>query len=394
MIRLEKRVDASKWLNFTVPVCSFLAALVAGAVLIASSGNDPFEAYSRIIDRSFTSEGAFAATLLAATPLLFTGLAAAAAFRMGVFNIGGEGQFFIGAITSSWVGLTYGESLGAGVIPLMMIAGVAGGAMWAAIPGALKAFFNTSEIITSLMLNYVAASLMTYLIFNTESTWRLTEGSGLMFPQGRLLDESTFWPFSHIGSVDVPFGFWVGTVVAVLVWILYRKTRFGFEVDVISDAAPAAAYAGMRTRKTLLGVMGLSGGLAGLGGASDIGDIRHLLDPKGLEPARYGYTGIVIAALARLNPLAVVPVSILMGALNNAGRALQGPDFPAGLVGTLQGLILFFALGGEVFARYRVRVKRSPRASAKASSGDVAVATGAGQTEAPVGSPSSGEVGR
>ena len=117
----------------------------------------------------------------------------------------------------------------------------------------------------------------------------------------------------------------------------------------------------MRTRRKVIAVMALSGALAGLGGASDVGDIRHLLDPKGLRQAGYGYTGIVIAALARLNPLGVVFVSVLMGGLNNAGRSLQGPNFPAGLVGTLQGLILFFALGGEVLARYRIRIQRNSK---------------------------------
>ena len=126
-------------------------------------------------------------------------------------------------------------------------------------------------------------------------------------------------------------------------WVLYRTTRFGFEVNVIADAPDAARYAGMRTRRKVLAVLGLSGAAAGLGGVADFGDVRHVLDPKGLSQVGYGYTGIVVAALARLNPIAVVFVSVLIGGLNNAGRSLQGPDFPAGLVGTLQGLILFFA---------------------------------------------------
>ena len=141
----------------------------------------------------------------------------------------------------------------------------------------------------------------------------------------------------------------------VALWLLYRTTRFGFEVNVIADAPDAARYAGMRTRRKVLAVLGLSGAAAGLGGVADFGDVRHVLDPKGLSQVGYGYTGIVVAALARLNPIAVVFVAVLIGGLNNAGRSLQGPDFPAGLVGTLQGLILFFCVGGEVLARYRIR---------------------------------------
>ena len=372
MIRLERRVDSPRWLSLAVPVGSLVGALIACAVLIVFSGNDVFDTYSRIVDRAFISEGALSASILAATPLLFTGLAAAAAFRMGVFNIGGEGQFVMGAIAAAYIGLRTGDSLGAGAVPLMAIAGVAAGALWAAIVGALKAFFNTNEIIISLMLNYIASNIAYYLIFNSQSSLRLLTGSGKVFPQGKPLDPSTEWSFTHIGPIDFPLGFWIGVIVAAVTWVLYRSTRYGFEVKVIGDAPAAARYAGMRTRRKIIAVMALSGGLAGLGGASDVGDIRHLLDPKGLRQAGYGYTGIVIAALARLNPLAVVVVAVLMGGLNNAGRSLQGPGFPAGLVGTLQGMILFFALGGEVLARYKVRIGRTAPSGDTAPSGGTA----------------------
>ena len=358
MIRLERRTDVSRWLSVVVPAGSLLGAMLAGGLLLRSSGSDPVDAYVKLFQRGFTGDGALSASIVAGTPLLFCGLAAAAAFRMGLTNVGGEGQLFMGAVASSGVGLRLGPDLGLAVMPLMMVAGVAAGAAWAAIPGILKARFDTNEIITSLMLNYVATNLASYLIFNSTSFWRLLEGSGRVFPQGRRLDESTDWPFSHVGPVDTPFGLWVGISAATGLWVLYRRTRFGFEVRVIGDSAPAARYAGMRTRRKIVAVMALSGGLAGLGGASDVGDFRHVLDPKGLGQSGYGYTGIVVAALARLNPFAVVVVAIVMGGLANAGRALQGPDLPAGLVGTLQGLLLFFAVGGEVVTRYRVRRTR------------------------------------
>ena len=128
----------------------------------------------------------------------------------------------------------------------------------------------------------------------------------------------------------VPFGFLVGAVVATQLFVLLRRTRFGFEVAVIADSAPTARYAGMRTRRTILAVMALSGAVAGLGGASNVGDTRHVLDPRGLSQAGYGYAGIVVAALARLNPVAVVLTSMVMGGLANAGRALAGPRLPGG----------------------------------------------------------------
>jgi simple sugar transport system permease protein len=246
----------------------------------------------------------------------------------------------------------------------MIAAGAIGGAALALIPAFLRAFLSTNEIITSLMLNYVAALVITYLIFDSESYWRDTSSAtAKVFPQGKNLPDSASWPVIHVGSLALPFGLLIGVAIAVLVWVLYTRTRFGFEVQVIGDSPRAASYAGMRTRRKILAVMALSGAIAGIGGASQTGDFRHTLDPRGLTAAGYGYAGIVIAALARYNPFAVVLVAFLLGGIQNAGYALQGVDFPSGLVGVLQGLILFCALGGELLIRYRVRFNRGSRAA-------------------------------
>jgi len=355
MIRLERRVDQPGWLKAAVPVGSVLAALLAGGLLLTFTGHDALETYQLLLERGFTSQGAFTATLVAATPLLFTGLCAAVAFRMRVFNIGGEGQLIMGAIGASAAGLALGDGPLAVTVIAMVLAGAACGAVWAAIAGALRAWANTNEIITTLMLNYVAANLATYLVFGSKSYWRKLDGTGAMFPQGRPLAAGAHWPSVDFGNFTVGFGFFLGTAIAVGLFVLFRSTRFGFQVKVIGDEPRAARYAGMHTKRTIFGLMALSGAVAGIGGASDVGDTRYILDPKALQQAGYGYAGIVVAALARLNPIAVVFVAILMGGLANAGRALQGPDFPAGLVGTLQGLLLVFTLAGELFARYRVR---------------------------------------
>ena len=155
----------------------------------------------------------------------------------------------------------------------------------------------------------------------------------------------------------------------MVLWGLYSRTRFGFEAQVLGDSARAARYAGVRTRRKILAVMAISGAIAGLGGASQDGDFRHTLDadPNGLQRQYYGYTGIVVAALGRYNPFAVVLVAVLIGGLQNAGNTLQGADFPAGLVGVMQGIILFSALGGELLVRYRIRLgRRATEAAASA----------------------------
>ena len=354
--RLEPRSDLPKWLPWAVPVGSFVAALIVGGVVLAVTGQNPFSVYARIVDRAFLSEGAFSGTLISATPLLFTGLCAAVAFRIGFFNIGGEGQFVMGAIFGSGIALKMGaDAHGVLAVAAMVIFGAIGGGLWALIPGILKAKFRTNEIITSLMLNYIAAVIATYLIFDSNSFWRELSGSGAVFPKGKLLPTIAWWPKLDFGSVIVPFGFLLGMVIAGWLYVLQRKTRFGFEMRVVGGAPTTARYAGMKPTRVVIAVAALSGALAGIGGATDVGNFRHVLDPKGLQQSGFGYAGIVVAALARLNPIAVVFVAILLGGITNAGYALRGPDFPSGLVGVLQGLILFCTLGGEVLARYRIR---------------------------------------
>ena len=237
----------------------------------------------------------------------------------------------------------------------------AGAALWALIAGVLKAFARTNEIITTLMLNYVAGLLLTYLIFDSASPWRdVSTVQAQSFPQAIPLHSSQFWPTISVFGVVVPFGFLLSIGVATVLWAVFRGTRFGFEMNVIGDSQRAARYSGMRTRRKILAVMAISGAVAGLGGASQIGDISHVLDasPQGLQGANYGYTGIVVAALGRYNPFAVCLVGVLVGGLQNAGLFLQGADFPTGLVGVMQGIILFCTLGGELLVRYRVRIGR------------------------------------
>jgi len=364
-LRLEPRSNLPKWLPWAVPVGSFLAALLVGAIVLFATGQNAVSVYGRILDRAFLSEGAFTGTLISATPLLFTGLCAAVAFRIGFFNIGGEGQFVMGAIFGSGIALKLGvDAPGILSVAAMVVFGAIGGGLWGLIPGVLKARFRTNEIITSLMLNYVAAVIATYLIFDSNSFWRELTGSGVVFPKGKILPSGSWWPNLDFGSIVVPFGFVLGMVIAAWLYVLQRKTRFGFEMRVVGSAPTTARYAGMKPARIVVAVAALSGALAGIGGAADIGNFRHVLDPKGLQQSGFGYAGIVVAALARLNPVAVVFVAVLLGGITNAGYALRGPDFPSGLVGVLQGLILFCTLGGEVLARYRItRRARTPIAS-------------------------------
>jgi simple sugar transport system permease protein len=369
VIRVERRLEQPRWLNVVVPIASLVVAFLVIAAVLGVTGHDPITTYRRLYDAAFSNAAAWTATLMSATPLLFTGLCAAVAFRMQLYNIGGEGQLYLGALCSAGAAIW----LGAGhpivvTILFMCVCGALGGALWALIPGVLKAFASTNEIITSLMLNYVAGQLLTYLIFDSASPWRdVSTVQARSFPQAIPLAPDQFWPTWTPLGVVVPFGFLLALGIAVLLWFVFKSTRFGFEMSVIGDSERAARYAGMRTRRKILSVMAISGGIAGLGGASQVGDFSHVLDasPTGLQGANYGYTGIVVAALGRYNPFAVCIVGVLIGGLQNAGLFLQGADFPSGLVGVMQGIVLFCVLGGELLIRYRIRF-RPAAAPAKA----------------------------
>lgn len=365
-ITVERRLRQPRWLTFVVPIVSVVFALLVAALVLVATGHDPLSTYRQLFQAAFTQSGSLDQTLIAATPLAFTGLAAAAAFRMRLWNIGAEGQMYMGAITGAAAGLYLGGSGGPAPFPIaaMVVAGAAGGAAWAFIPGFLRAFLNTNEILTSLLLNYVAGLILTYLIFQSESYWRQTKGfNATVFPTGKPLPSSSIWPTATLniqGGIVLPLGAGLAVLVAFVVWIVYSRTRFGFEATVLGDSPKAARYAGVRVRRKLLAVMMFSGAIAGIGGASQVGDFSHALDgdPNGLQLRGYGYTGIVVAALARYNPFAVVVVAFLLGGLENAGNTLQSASFPAGLVGVIQGIILFSALGSELFVHHRVRVAR------------------------------------
>jgi ABC-type uncharacterized transport system permease subunit len=370
-IRIERRLAQPRWLFVGVPIGSVAAAFLIVALVLVATGHDPVDSYAKIFRSAFSDSGALSATLVSATPLAFTGLAAAAAFRMNLFNIGAEGQLYFGVVGAVALALLLDGQPGSLEIAAMCAAGAAGGAVWALIPGVLRAFARTNEIITSLMLNYVAAKILEYLIFGSHSYWRdTTSPSAAVFPQGQVIPDAALWPFANLGGVALPLGGGIAVAAACFLWVLYRRTRFGFELQVIADSPRAGRYAGMRTRRKILAVMGLSGAVAGLGGAAQVGNFDHLLDPRSLQQQLFGYSGIVVAALARYNPFAVVVIAFLLGGLKNAGFALQGVDFPLGLVGVMQGILLFCVLGGEILVRYRFRLFRPARLQGDAAAGE------------------------
>lgn len=354
-LQIERRLDSPRWLAPLVSLAAVVLALVIGAVILAIIGGNPFRAYAHIVRNAFGSLGVFSDTLVKATPLIFTGTACAVAFKMKLWNIGAEGQFFMGALGASIVilaGVVSEDSSRVVTLTVMAVAGAIFGAAWGFIPGFLKARLGVNEIITTLMLNYISFALVNYFIFGvwSEGGFQMTRVFQRAAWLPRLADLAEQFPIFR--GLTTHLGFILAIIVAIIAWYVVFRSLWGYEIRLIGDNPRAAEYAGIKlTRNTVLVLM-LSGGIAGLGGMSEIAGVIHRLQAS-ISPG-YGFTGIIIAWLAKLNPLIVIPVSVLFGGLILAGREIQ----PAGVPRLIQGIILFMLIASEVVLRYRLRLVR------------------------------------
>jgi len=355
MLQIEPRMKVSRWLPIWTSIVAVVVALIIGGVLIALVGGNPFATYGHIANVAFGSLGGITDTLTKATPLILVGLACSLAFRMKLWNIGAEGQFFIGAWAASAVVLLPilpPETSPIIFIPVMMIAGLLGGAAWGFIPGFLKARFKVNEVITTLMLNYIAVAWNNFWIF---AVW--SEGGfqmSPMFPRTawlpRLSDLAA--QIKDFRGLTLHGGFIIAVIAAVIVWFIMNRSKWGYEIRLIGDNPKAAEYAGIPIKRNIILVMMVSGALAGLAGMSEISGTVHRL--QGAISPGYGFTGIIIAWLAKLNPFAVILVSIFFGALLLAGREIQ----PSGIPKMIQGVVLVCLIASDFFVRNRVRIAR------------------------------------
>lgn len=354
LLRFEQRINQPRWLTWISPVILVAAALLVGAALLSLAGANPWQIYSRMAEQAFGSAYGWSDTTIKATPLILAGLGVSIAFRMKLWNVGAEGQLLIGAFMATGVALHWLPPETPRVIMLaaMAVAGFVGGALWGFVPGLLKARLNVNEIITTLMLTYVAQHWNNFWVYGP---WGV-RGIGLTpeFPKSafmpRFLDYAATYP--ALRGLTAHFGIFLAAVLAVVIWIVVRYSKWGFEVTVIGDNSRAARYAGMNLVRNIVLVMVISGGLAGLAGMAEVSGVVHRLQER-FSPG-YGFTAIIIAWLAKLNPLAIIPVAYLFGGLLVGGDSIQ----PAGIAGMLQGVILLVVVGGEMLLQYRFRLER------------------------------------
>ncbi len=360
MIRARARTEPSPWAVVAVPVISTLGAFLAGAALLALAGVNPLVAYLDLVSDPFGSVFGWTETIVKAIPLILTGLAVLLPARMRLWNIGAEGQLQLGAIGASWVVLWTPLGHTPVAVPALLLAGMAAGALWCLIPAVLRAWLNVNETITTLLLNYIALLLVDYLIYGP---WKDPASRG--FPLSAPFPPAARLP-ALIPGTRVHLGLLLALAAVAATMFLLTRTRFGFEIRVLGDNPQAAQYAGINLGRNILLVMAVAGALAGLAGAGEASAIAGRLE-RGLSPG-YGYTGIIVAWLARLNPLATAIVAVLLGALFLGGDGLQiSLGLPIAVVSMLQGLIFFFVLGGERLAGYRLAAP-TPRGAAAAKS--------------------------
>lgn len=357
MIRLpsvgvEKRLTSPNWLQFAAPLLSLSFALIAIGAIFAVMGIDPLFAFARIFKGGFGSRYGLSETLVKTIPLMLVGIGLAIAFRARFWNIGAEGQLLLGAVCSSGLALAFPDWPKSVLIPAMFMAGFIGGAIWGLIPALLKALWRVDEVITSLMLVYIGSNLVRYLVYGP---WKGAEEMG--FPYSAKFSEAAqlprwLWTRIHYPTLIL------GLLCAVAVYILITRMKKGYEVRVTGENPHAARYAGMSYLKVILFVMIISGGLAGMAGVGEVAGIHFRLRyPEGISPG-YGFTGIIVAWLARLNPLGVIVTSFLIGGLLVGGDAIQiALNLPAATINVFNGTILLFVLGGDFIARYRLRLK-------------------------------------
>ncbi|HTH60158.1 MAG TPA: ABC transporter permease [Paraburkholderia sp.] len=354
--RLEARTTPSRAMRFAVPLIAALLTLVFGFVIFGLVGRDPAQAMVAFFIEPLSTINGWSELLLKASPLCLIGLGLAAGYRANVWNIGAEGQMVLGGIAASGVAIACDQLSGWWILPTMMAAGIAGGVAWAAIPAWLKTRFNTSEILTSLMLTYVATQLLVYLV---SGPWR--DPMGMNFPLSEMFGGDALYPtfggdwrWHLLRGTRLNASIFVTMIAVPLVWLFMRRSFAGYRMSVGGLAPLAARYAGFSDKKTVWTSLLLSGGLAGLAGmgeiAGPIGQLQATWSPG------YGFTAIIVVFVGRLSPVGIVLASLLMALLYLGGEAVQTSlQLPQALSGVFQGLLLFCLLGADLFVNYRVR---------------------------------------
>ncbi len=341
--------------SLLVPVLAILTAIIIGGIIIAVVGGNPFAAYLGLVQGAFGSANALSETAVWASPYIYAGLAVALAFKGGLFNIGAEGQLALGAVVSALIGYALPGWLHTSVpwfihLPLTIGLGVLGGAIWAAIPGALKAYTGGHEVINTIMMNYIALNITSFLL---NGPMRDPDPLNLSARTPDIAVSARIPPI--FPGLRVHWGFVIGILIAVFIWWLLQKTTVGFEIRTVGTNPDAAKYAGINVKLITVLTMAISGALAGMGGVIEVVALnyRHELGFS----IGYGFDAIAIALLGKSNPFGVVLAAILFGAMKNGGTRMQFlTQIPVDIISVIQALILLF-VAADAIIRFIYRIR-------------------------------------
>ncbi len=359
MMRLVPRdVPARHW-TYLTPVLAVALTIVAGFVLFALMGYDPLETLYHFFIAPISTRYGLAELAVKAAPLVLIGVGLSIGFRAGVWNIGAEGQLTLGAIFGGGLAIWFHESDSLLLLPAMLVMGAVGGALWGAIPALLKTRFNVNEILTSLMLTYVATLLLSALV---HGPWR--DPDGYNFPESRLFPDAGIMPILLDGT-RLHLGALLALIAVIGGWFMLSRTIIGFQVKVVGQAPRAASFAGFSQKRMVWFAMMLGGGLAGLAGLGEVAGPIGQLVPT-ISPG-YGFTAIIVAFLGRLHPVGVLFAGLLMALSYLGGENAQiAVGLPTAATGVFQGMLLFFVLASDVLIRYRLVLSMPGRTMAKA----------------------------
>ncbi len=341
-----------------IPVLAVVLALLLGAVLVLIGGKSPVAAYSALLRGAFGGTGNMAETLINITPLIFTGLSVAFSFRCGLFNIGAEGQLIMGQVVSAWAGFALAGLPAVVHMPLALLAGVAAGAIWGAVPGYLKARLGVHEVINTIMMNYIALYLSHYLVI------------GPLKAPGPLPVTPTIAPAARLWRFLPPTRLHLGVILAVAaVWLVYCllfRTTIGYEIRAVGQSQEAARYGGISVRRNIVLAMVISGGLAGAAGAVQVLGLQYkFLDIFSFTG--YGFDGIAVALLGRNHPLGVLVAACLFGTLARGAILMQSiARIPKEIIGIVQATIVLVVAADEIIRRF-IMPRRKAAAAGQAS---------------------------
>ena len=351
-LQVVKRQEPLGWSSCFVLLAAVLLSLVLSGLILIIGGTSPLEGIVVLFKGAFGSRYAFEDALIKATPIFLCSLGVAVAFRLQIWNIGAEGQYALGAVGATWMALSFPEAPSYLLLPAMVMMAIAAGGLWGLIPAILRQKLQTNEIIVTLMMNYIAILLLDYLVYGV---WKDPVSFG--FPMTP--EFSTQAIVGNIGATNFSWGLLHCFVLGVLLWVFLGFTKIGFEIKASGDNVRAARYAGIPYDRLVMLVMVVSGALAGWAGFLEASSTVNRLQPSIM--AGYGYTAIVVAWLARLNPLFIAFASFMLAGLRVGVEGLQlDLQVPAAFGGIIEGLILLTVLAGGLFTYYRITFRRQP----------------------------------